>query len=163
MDITLGFLYSRGHVGADSSDRKKMASFVPQIRERRNLIVVILVTIQALACVPRAKEIFSYWAAREGRASVGMDGLDAGFCPLLQPWFPNESWTFATWALAVQVVTRFLDQEMVSSDERFAETLLDLYIAARDDCWAIDVMIQTLYFVKAAKWFWKILFKDTAP
>lgn len=159
--LVSSFLHGQGHIGSSNQAIRNMELFVPAYLGKESLVRIILATMQALACIPQAKEIFLYWAARGGRDFGNLEETAAGRCPQLQPWTSGDCWSFGTWALAVQVATRFLDQETVEPEEMFVERIRDLYAAAGPDVWIVDVMVMTLFFLHSAKWFWVTLFQET--
>ena len=64
------------------------------------------------------------------------------------------------WALTTEIITRFLDHGLNCVDVKFMTGLGDLRQVAKQDAWAIEILVFALYRLRAIPWFWRTLFRN---
>ena len=158
--ITLRYLHNQGHVGVEVGDLARIRAKAPELRDKPLMLPVVLVTLQALASTPGASDIFMKWARQEKRENLPRLDYEIVQGPRLQPWNRPELWSFGSFALAIEIVTRFLNQEVPDTETSFANTLGDLFALVGEERWTIEVIVIVLYFVRSTPWFWPTLFRS---
>lgn len=141
------------------SEMQTLARSSRVAEENAQSFPVIAVLIQTLEATVSAREMFVGWARRSGfevPALVGEVSLDG---PFLEPWIAQESWGFPLYAMAAQLIARFLSRTRLPAEAVFLAKMSDLKEQMGPDAWVVALMVATLYFLKDAVWFWPTLFR----
>src|ERR1700733_11587997 len=126
--IIMRDFYHRGHVGVEPSDYARFGCLLPPDEPApRELLAIILLTIQTLACTPNANVIHHLWAANEGHLVVLGGEMHQIQLPPITPWSRPDLWPFDDWAFAVAIVNRFLAPTVPPSEEAFCASIGPLY------------------------------------
>jgi hypothetical protein len=151
-------VYRKGDLLMGEEDLERLILSHKELQESRQAVPIVLVTMQALASTPTARQAFARWARKENKLFVCSArrevGLDHGVCP----WETQGMWTFATWALAAQLVAKFVGQLQPPVEPVFVTGLGDLCRITETEPWILELMLVTLFLLKDTAWIWPILF-----
>lgn len=158
--LVMRFCHNQGHVELTQKELDEIRNLDPAVTEKLDVVSVFALVLQTLASNPDAEADMRQWAQKETRARERQPQHELILGPRLQPWKRRDLGSFGLWSATTEIVTRFLDHGLNRTEMEFAVGHGDLRETAKQDAWVVDLIIFTLYRLRASQWFWPTLFRN---
>lgn len=147
VSVVLRYCATLGHVRVTPADLENLKTMSKEVWRLCTSPPLILVTLQSLASTPGLRVALLRWAKQENqRYKVPARPAEMTIAALT-PWDGNQLWTFATWALAAQVTSKFLGQFQCVPEGVFLEGLYNYTRQLGTDQWALPSAHSGRYVV----------------
>jgi hypothetical protein len=160
--VLLRHFDERGHLSLEPTDLSMFYHQLPYGTDLRPIIPAFLCVLQSLAVTPRTDQIFAEWSRREERFVPPRPTREAIQFPELCPWNMPTFWAMEMFSVAIQVVTKFLNQPVPVAEESFRMTLKHIDLIDVADNWWVEAMTYFLYKVWSDSWCWPTIFRESA-
>ena len=153
------YFKKNGRIEVSPKELRKMEPLVPIPLLMMRPVQMVLRTVHIVIVTPGVHTVFQEWIRRnkgillmEMAPSVPRDTrISEGF---------NAIWSSGFFGLNLKVFNCFMEQEIPKKEAEFRASLDDIGMLAGHESWALDVIIEVLYFLKSSQWTWSILFND---